>query len=120
MLLKASGSVGLLRGGPEGRGARQHGSDCCAWPSVRAGPRQAAAQLLEQVPAAQVRDGCLGDWDVRVHGLAVHADRVGYVNGTQAAHEEAKQQAGEHHSWLHSVGQKGIPKLLREVVGEVR
>ncbi|GFH15175.1 hypothetical protein HaLaN_11354, partial [Haematococcus lacustris] len=53
------------------------------------------------------------------------AERVGYVNGKQAAHEEAEQQAADHrplaaglHSWLHSVGQEGILKLLREVAGE--
>ncbi|KAJ9510854.1 hypothetical protein QJQ45_027739 [Haematococcus lacustris] len=72
---------------------------------VRAISGQAPDQLQEQVPAAQVRDGCLGDWDVCVHGLVVQAERVGYVNGL--------------HSWLHRVGQEGIPKFLRQVVDEV-
>ncbi|GFH21340.1 hypothetical protein HaLaN_18623 [Haematococcus lacustris] len=57
--------------------------------------------------------------------MQCEAEGVGYVNGEQAAHDEAQQQADEHrplaaglHSWQRSVGQKGIPKLLREVVGE--
>ncbi|GFH09917.1 hypothetical protein HaLaN_05146 [Haematococcus lacustris] len=70
--------------GAEVRVRGQHSSDCCAWPSVLAFSRQAAAQL-------QVRDGCLGNWDVRVHGLALLVELVGYVQGKQVPNEEAQQ-----------------------------
>ncbi|KAJ9530140.1 hypothetical protein QJQ45_023423 [Haematococcus lacustris] len=63
----------------------QHGSHCRVWLSVRAVSGHAAAQLQVQVPAAQVRDGCLGDRDVCVHGLVVQAERVGYVNARALA-----------------------------------
>ncbi|KAL6752898.1 hypothetical protein V8C86DRAFT_2438837 [Haematococcus lacustris] len=89
----------------------QHGCDCCTRLSALAVTGQAAAQLQEQIPAAQ--------W------LALRVKLVGYVQGKQAAHEEAQQQAANHppladglHLWAHSLVKEGVPKRLREVVGE--
>ncbi|GFH07804.1 hypothetical protein HaLaN_02664 [Haematococcus lacustris] len=72
------GGEGLLRGGRGGEGAL---------PARQPLPRWAECSRPE------VRDGCLGDWDVCVHGLAVQAERVGYANGKQAAHEKASQSS---------------------------
>ncbi|GFH26814.1 hypothetical protein HaLaN_25027 [Haematococcus lacustris] len=57
---------------------------CHAQQCASARPFASLPPACQEVHAAQVRDGCLGDRDVCVHGLAVQAERVGYVNGWRA------------------------------------
>ncbi|GFH21662.1 hypothetical protein HaLaN_19015 [Haematococcus lacustris] len=61
--------------------------------SKRARRSGCAASTAATAALGRVRVGCCGDGEVRVDGLAVLVELVGYVQGKQVPHEEAQQQA---------------------------